>query len=85
MIRTNVGPMRGGMPPPPIKCSPLLVNGIVYLTLPDHVWAVNARTGEEITGTIAGSIMAATCSVIAVSACTAIGSISSLPTAGSFP
>ena len=48
MFRTNVGPMRGGMAPAPIKGTPLLVNGILYLTLPDHVWALNARTGEEL-------------------------------------
>ncbi len=48
MFRTNVGPMRGGMAPSPIKSTPLLVNGILYFTLPDHVWAVNARTGEEL-------------------------------------
>jgi len=48
MFRTNVGPMRGGMAPAPIKGAPLQVNGILYLTLPDHVWALNAVTGEEI-------------------------------------
>jgi len=26
----------------------LVVNGVMYLTLPDHVWAVDARTGREI-------------------------------------
>ncbi len=31
-----------------IKASPLLVNGILYFTLPDHVWAVDARTGHEV-------------------------------------
>src|ERR1017187_2775784 len=48
MFRTNVGPMRGGMAPAPIKGTPLLVNGILYLTLPDYVWALNAHTGEEL-------------------------------------
>ena len=27
---------------------PLLVNGILYFTIPDHIFAVNARTGEHI-------------------------------------
>jgi alcohol dehydrogenase (cytochrome c) len=31
-----------------IKSSPLLVNGVIYFTLPDHVWAVDARTGHQI-------------------------------------
>jgi len=25
-----------------------MVNGIVYFTIPDHAWAIDARTGEEI-------------------------------------
>ena len=48
IYRTNVGPMRAGLPPAPIKSTPLEVRGILYFTLPDHVWAVNARTGEEL-------------------------------------
>ncbi len=31
-----------------IKASPILANGIVYFTVPDNVWAVDARTGHEI-------------------------------------
>jgi alcohol dehydrogenase (cytochrome c) len=31
-----------------IKSSPLLVNGVLYFTLPDHIWAVDARTGHQI-------------------------------------
>jgi alcohol dehydrogenase (cytochrome c) len=31
-----------------IKSTPLEVNGILYFTVPDHVWAVDARTGREI-------------------------------------
>ena len=31
-----------------IKSSPLLVNGVLYFTLPDNVWAVDARTGHQI-------------------------------------
>ena len=30
-----------------IKSTPVLVDGILYFTLPDHVWAVDARTGQE--------------------------------------
>jgi alcohol dehydrogenase (cytochrome c) len=32
----------------PIKGTPVVVNGIVYLTAPDHVWALDARTGREL-------------------------------------
>src|SRR5690242_9243743 len=28
-----------------IKSTPLLVNGVLYFTAPNHVWAVDARTG----------------------------------------
>ncbi len=31
-----------------IKSTPLEVNGILYFTVPDHVWAVDARFGREI-------------------------------------
>ncbi len=31
-----------------IKSSPLLVNGILYFTTPDNVWAVDARFGREV-------------------------------------
>jgi alcohol dehydrogenase (cytochrome c) len=31
-----------------IKATPLMVNGILYFTIPDHVWAVDARSGQEI-------------------------------------
>ncbi|MBS1849851.1 MAG: acido-empty-quinoprotein group A [Acidobacteria bacterium] len=31
-----------------LKSSPLLVNGILYFTVPDHVWAVDARSGAQI-------------------------------------
>ncbi|HZQ55126.1 MAG TPA: acido-empty-quinoprotein group A [Bryobacteraceae bacterium] len=47
MYRTQVGPQRGE-PFPEIKSTPLEVNGILYFTIPDHVWAVNARTGEKL-------------------------------------
>lgn len=31
-----------------IKATPLLVNGVLYFTIPDHVWAVDARTGHQL-------------------------------------
>jgi acido-empty-quinoprotein group A len=31
-----------------IKSTPLLVNGVLYFTAPDHVWAVDARSGRPI-------------------------------------
>jgi alcohol dehydrogenase (cytochrome c) len=31
-----------------IKGTPLEINGILYLTAPDHVWAIDARSGREI-------------------------------------
>ena len=31
-----------------IKATPLLVNGVLYFTAPDHVWAVDAISGREI-------------------------------------
>jgi acido-empty-quinoprotein group A len=47
MYRTNVGPQRGvGIPE--IKATPLLVGGILYFTIPNHVYAVDARTGAEL-------------------------------------
>jgi alcohol dehydrogenase (cytochrome c) len=31
-----------------IKSSPLVANGILYVSVPDHVWAVDARTGSQV-------------------------------------
>jgi alcohol dehydrogenase (cytochrome c) len=31
-----------------LKTTPLEVNGILYFTVPDHVWAVDARTGRQV-------------------------------------
>ena len=31
-----------------IKSSPLLVDGVIYFTMPDNVWAVDARSGHMI-------------------------------------
>jgi len=41
-------PQPGGGTPPSIKSTPLLVNGVLYVSSPDHVWAIDARTGREI-------------------------------------
>ena len=40
---TGVGAQRGA-PVPVIKCTPLLADGVLYITIPDHVWALDART-----------------------------------------
>jgi alcohol dehydrogenase (cytochrome c) len=42
---SGVGPQRG-VGAPSIKSTPLMVKGILYFTIPDHVFAVNARTGD---------------------------------------
>jgi len=41
---------RGGPQPPAptIKAIPLMVNGVLYVSTPNHVFAVDARTGESI-------------------------------------
>jgi len=38
----------GGNPAFPIKSTPVVANGVLYVTIPDHVWAIDARTGSEI-------------------------------------
>ena len=42
-MRTGSADMGGA-----IKATPLLVNGVLYFTIPDHVFAVDARSGYEI-------------------------------------
>jgi alcohol dehydrogenase (cytochrome c) len=32
----------------PIKASPIVANGILYVTMPDHIWAIDARTAKEL-------------------------------------
>jgi alcohol dehydrogenase (cytochrome c) len=34
--------------PAAIKASPLLVDGILYFTVPDNLWAVDARSGHQL-------------------------------------
>ncbi len=43
----SVGQQRG-VGEPTIKSTPLMVDGVVYFTIPDHVYALDARTGELI-------------------------------------
>jgi alcohol dehydrogenase (cytochrome c) len=31
-----------------LKASPILVNGVIYLTSPDRIWAIDARSGRQI-------------------------------------
>jgi acido-empty-quinoprotein group A len=44
---TGIGAQRGA-PVPVIKCTPLMVDGVLFITIPDHVWALDARTGREL-------------------------------------
>jgi len=43
----GIGPQRG-VGNPVIKSTPLMVNGVLYFTIPDHVFAIDARTGARI-------------------------------------
>ena len=43
----SVGSQRGAAEPV-IKCTPILVGGVLYITIPDHLWALDAHTGKEI-------------------------------------
>ena len=52
---SRAGAIVGGLGPdtppagaaPQIKSTPLMFNGILYFSAPDHVWALDARTGRE--------------------------------------
>ncbi len=44
VYRVNTGQGFG----PAIKGTPVMINGILYFTVPDHVWAIDARSGREI-------------------------------------
>ena len=61
-----------------------MVNGVLYFTIPDHVFAVERTHRRELSGSTTGRITAATWWAIAASACTATGSTFWHPTAGSF-
>jgi acido-empty-quinoprotein group A len=43
-IRLGPGALAGGL----LKSTPLLVNGVLYFSAPDHAWAVDARNGRQI-------------------------------------
>ena len=43
-FRLGPGALAGGL----LKSTPLLVNGVLYFSAPDHAWAVDARNGREI-------------------------------------
>src|SRR5580700_261984 len=38
----------GGASGSRVSATPVEVNGVLYFTMPDHVWAVDARTGREV-------------------------------------
>ncbi len=58
MSANTLGAIVGGEGPEPkagapaggvsVKSIPLMVNGVLYFSTPDHAWAVDARTGKEI-------------------------------------
>ncbi len=51
VYRVNPGRQQqagGGAPNTTIKGTPVVVDGVLYTTIPDHVWAIDARTGREI-------------------------------------
>jgi acido-empty-quinoprotein group A len=43
-VTLSPGAINGGL----IKATPLMVNGVLYFSAPDHAWAVDARNGREI-------------------------------------
>ena len=38
----------GGTTAAVIKGTPVVANGVLYVTIPDHVWALDARSGREL-------------------------------------
>jgi acido-empty-quinoprotein group A len=50
VFRATTGPGRsgGGFGGVEIKATPLEVDGVLYFAVPDHAWAVDARTGREL-------------------------------------
>lgn len=48
MYRVTVTGAMRGVGTPDIKSTPLMVNGVLYFTIPDHVYALDARTGQEL-------------------------------------
>ncbi|HEY4049883.1 MAG TPA: acido-empty-quinoprotein group A [Acidobacteriaceae bacterium] len=48
MYRVTVSGAMRGVGTPDIKSTPLMVNGVLYFTVPDHVYALDACTGQEL-------------------------------------
>jgi alcohol dehydrogenase (cytochrome c) len=51
VYRPNPGPAPaagGGATQVIIKGTPVVANGVMYVTIPDHVWAIDARSGREL-------------------------------------
>jgi len=48
LYHANTGPGGGSPFGTEIKSTPLEIDGVLYFTVPDHAWAVDARTGREI-------------------------------------
>ncbi len=44
----NVPAGGGGQTAVTIKGTPVVANGVMYVTIPDHVWALDARSGREL-------------------------------------
>jgi len=44
----NVPAGGGGQTVVTIKGTPVVANGVMYISIPDHVWAVDARSGREL-------------------------------------
>ena len=71
-----------GIGEPDIKSTPLMVDGILYFTIPDHVFALDARTGLQLwqyDWVDKGGHLIGNRGVV----CTATGSTSSRPMDGS--
>ncbi|HEX4807368.1 MAG TPA: acido-empty-quinoprotein group A, partial [Bryobacteraceae bacterium] len=47
-LLTQAWSFQTNVPTEQIKSTPLLVNGILYFTEPDEIWAVDARTGQQL-------------------------------------
>ena len=41
-------PRNGDAPAADLRRTPVVVNGVMYITSPDKVWAMDARTGREL-------------------------------------
>jgi acido-empty-quinoprotein group A len=46
--RINMGPGAADGDNTSVKSTPLEVNGVLYFTVPDHAWAIDARTGRQL-------------------------------------